>query len=94
MHRIQVADYRSTFEKKNAGNEFIGVLHLVNGPLLDLFVEFFVSPVITHFSMNHVLIDSGQFFRQTETQVLNDLLVVSILRLLGVQVGCSAALFH
>ncbi|MCK7522544.1 MAG: hypothetical protein MZV64_35110 [Ignavibacteriales bacterium] len=51
------------------------MVHLVNGLLFDLLVEFSVAPVIAHFRVNHVLADGGQFVRQKVVQDLDQFIV-------------------
>jgi hypothetical protein len=62
---VQITDDRPPIKEEDTGDQFLSVLHLVDGPFLDRFIKLLISPVVTHLSMNHILVDSGQFLSQT-----------------------------
>ena len=60
VHVVQLGDDGHPFQEDDPPDELLGVLHLVDGPLLEVLVELFVAPVGTHLGMHHVLVDGGQ----------------------------------
>src|SRR5216684_12250 len=60
-------------EKQNALDQFFSVFHFVDRLLLDELAQLAVMPVLTHFRVQEVLIDGGQFFFERILQRSNDL---------------------
>ena len=72
---VQVADNRFPLQKQDTSNQFLGMLHFVDGTFLDGFVQFFVPPVGAHLGLHHVLIDGRQLICQKHIESFKDFLI-------------------
>ena len=61
---VQFADSGRAFQKENTPDQFLGVLHLIDGTLLDSLMQFPVFPVGAHLRVDHVLADGSQLICQ------------------------------
>jgi len=61
---VQRGDCRKALQKKNSADQFFLVLHLVDGAFFEVLVKLLIAPVIAHFGMDHVLVDSRQLVGQ------------------------------
>ena len=60
-------------QKEDALDQRFGVLHLVDGLLLDVVAEPLVLPVLAHFGVQKILIDGGQLLGERLIESLNNL---------------------
>ena len=74
MDLVEGVHDRMAFQKENTGNQLLGVLHFGYGPFLDHLVQAFITLVVAHLRMDHVLVNSSQFLGQSQIEVINDLL--------------------
>jgi len=77
VHCFQLTDHRSSLKEQDAGNKLFSMFHFGNGARFVCFVQAFVSPIVTHLSMNHVLVNCGQFIGQKIIELFNDFFIAS-----------------
>jgi hypothetical protein len=68
----QFRQIRRAIQEQDALDEHFGVLHLVDGLLLDVARQLLVFPVFAHLRMKEVLADCRQFLFESGVQFGND----------------------
>jgi len=61
LQGVQLRDNRLALQEQDALDQPLGVMHLVDGLLLDRRVQARIPLVVAHLGRNHILADSGQF---------------------------------
>jgi len=73
--REHLAHVRSGVQKQNPLHELLGVNHLFDRLFARIPVQFLVAPVVEHFCVQKILVDSGQLTFQHFAQVCDDFFV-------------------
>src|SRR5690606_34290746 len=64
---------RDPLQEEDALDQIVGVLHLVDGLLVDMLPKALIAPVLAHLRVDEVLIDRGQFGREDVVEMIDDL---------------------
>ncbi len=68
----QVLQVGEAFEEQNTLDQFIGVLHLIDGFVVLVVGQFLQPPVLVHSRMQEVLVDGNQLIAQDFVEHLDD----------------------
>ncbi len=72
---VEILEIRQTFEKQDAVDQAIRMLHLIDRFLVLDLVEFLESPILEHASVQEVLVYRGQFICENGIEVFDDPLI-------------------
>ncbi|MNS80610.1 hypothetical protein D3C72_1142990 [compost metagenome] len=68
----QVLDVGDAFEEENTLDQFVSVLHLVDGFLVLVLAEFVQAPIFVHACVQEVLVDRDQLVSEDLVEMLDD----------------------
>lgn len=69
----EVLQVGQAFEKQDALDQLVGMLHLVDGFIVLMLAELVQAPVLVHPRVQEVLVDGHQFVAKDLVEVLDDL---------------------
>ena len=75
VHVVEVGYDGRALQEQDALDEALGMLHLGDRALLEIFAQAGVAPVLGHLGMHHVLVDGGQLAGKQTVQRVDKFLV-------------------
>ena len=64
VNGFELTHNRDAFQEQDAGNVLFGVAHFGDGAFFNCFVQCRVAPILGQLTVNHLLVDGGQFIRE------------------------------
>src|SRR5688500_9721306 len=71
MHGVHTLQVRHAFQIQDMLDQFLSILHFIEGALPDMMMQPIIAPVRAHLGMHKILVDGSQICRQNLVEDVN-----------------------